>query len=86
MGNTLISRITEEKVFGVTSTESLSPEKHLNNVVGETYNSLRNIKVAFAYLDKDMIRKIFVTMIRPKLDYACSGCVVAMVKKKILEK
>ena len=70
MGNTFISRRTEEKDLGVTFTESLSPEKHLNKIIGETYNLLRNIRVAFTYLDEDMIRKIFVTLIQPKLEYA----------------
>lgn len=31
---------------------------------------MRNIRVAFAYLDEDMIRKIIVTLICPKLEYA----------------
>ena len=70
MGNTFISRRTEEKDLGVWFAESLSPEKHINKVVGETYNLLRNIRIAFAYLDEDMMRKIFVTLIRPKLEYA----------------
>ena len=31
---------------------------------------LRNIRMAFHFLDKDMMRKIITTMIRPKLEYA----------------
>ena len=73
MGNTFIRRRTEEEDLGVMYAESLSPEKHLNKVLGETYNLLRNIRVAFAYLDEDMIRMIFVTLIHPKLEYAAVG-------------
>ena len=31
---------------------------------------LKNIRVAFHFLDKDMMRKITTSMIRPKLKYA----------------
>ena len=31
---------------------------------------LMNIQMAFTFLDKDMIRKIITTIIRPKLEYA----------------
>lgn len=48
----------------------MSPGKYLNKIKGETGNLLRNIRVAFAYLDEDMIRKIIVTLICPKLEYA----------------
>ncbi len=30
---------------------------------------LRNVRTAFTYMDKDMMRKILTTMIRPKLEY-----------------
>lgn len=30
----------------------------------------KNIKVAFSYIDKDMMRKIIVTMLRPRVGYA----------------
>ena len=70
MVNTFINKRMEEKDLGVTFTESLSPEKHIKKVTGDTYNLLRNIRDAFAYLDEDMMRKIFVTLIRPKLEYA----------------
>ena len=59
-----------EKDLGVTVYDILSPEKHINRIVGESYNLLRNIKVAFHYSDEDMMRKLIVTMICPKLEYA----------------
>ncbi len=30
--------------------------KHINKIIGETYNLLRNIKIAFSYIDEDMIK------------------------------
>lgn len=65
--------------------ESLSSEKHLNKIVGETYNSLKNIRVAFAYLDEDMIRIIFATLIGIGMGIR-SGCVVTMVNEGFRKK
>ncbi|MPC29824.1 hypothetical protein E2C01_023075 [Portunus trituberculatus] len=31
---------------------------------------LTNIRVAFQFMDKDMMKKIITSMIRPKLEYA----------------
>ena len=70
LGNAVISKRTEEKDLGITFTENLSPGMHINKIVGEAFNLLRNIRVASAYLDDDMMRKIIVTMIRPRLEHA----------------
>lgn len=34
------------------------------------YNLLRQIKMAFTYIDVKMVNKLIVSMIRPKLEYA----------------
>lgn len=47
----------------------LSSEKHMNKISQESYNLLRNIRVAFTYFDEDILRKITMTMIQPKLEY-----------------
>lgn len=36
----------------------------------ETYNLLRNVGVAFNYLDGDMIMELIVTLLHPQLEYA----------------
>ena len=56
--------------MGVTITEGLTPDKHINIMTGKANNLLRRIKMAFIYIDKDMMRKVLVTMIRPLLEYA----------------
>lgn len=66
--NMFISKRTEGTDLGMMFTEGLSPKKHLHKTVGETYNLLRNFRAAFAYLGEDMIRRIFVTLIDPKLE------------------
>ena len=42
----------------------------MDRIFGDTSMMLRNIRMAFNFLDKDMMRKIVTTMIRPKLEYA----------------
>ena len=46
--------------------DNLSPEKQIDRF-GGTLMMLRN---AFHFLDKDMMRKIIIAVIRPKLEYA----------------
>ena len=66
----IISIAKEEKDLGVVIQDNLSPKKHIDRIFGDTFGMLRNIWLAFHYLDKDMMRKIIITMIRPKLEYA----------------
>ena len=46
--------------------DNMSPEKHINKITGETYYLLRNIQVAFTYVDEDMIKKLITTLLRPR--------------------
>ena len=50
--------------------DNLSPEKHIDKVVGDTFTMLRNIRMAFHFLEKVMMRKVITTMIKSKLEYA----------------
>ena len=65
-----ISKTKEEKDLGVVIQDTLSPERHINQIFGSTYRTLTNIKVAFHYMDKDMLKKILTSMIRLRLEYA----------------
>ena len=65
-----LEKTKEEVDLGVTITEGLTPDRHINKMTGKANNLLRRIKMAFTYLDKEMIKKIIVTMIRPTLEYA----------------
>ena len=51
-------------------TNGMAPDKHISRNVGETYDLLRNIIVAFAYLDEYMVKQILVSLIRSRLEYA----------------
>ena len=70
LGEEIIQRRNTEKDLGVIVMDDMSPRRHVNKIVGETYNLLKNIRVAFSYIDEDMMKKIIVTMIRPRLEYA----------------
>ena len=70
MGGVNILKSNEEKDLGVMIQDTLSPEKHINNIFGSTYSLLANIRVAFNHLDKEMMKKIITSIVRPKLEYA----------------
>ena len=59
-----------EKDLGVLVTPNMSPEKHIASIVRSTYGLLANIRVAFKPLDSEIFRPIYVTYVRPKLEYA----------------
>ena len=46
----------------------LSQKKHIDEIFGDTFRMLRNLRMAFQFQNKIM-RKIIATMIRPKLEY-----------------
>merc|ERR1712035_20916 len=52
--------------------ENLSPEKHINRITADTYNLVRNMKVAFSHVDENMVSKLITFLIRPKLEYAAT--------------
>ena len=64
-----ISKTKEEKDLGVVIQDTLSPERHINQIFGSTYRTLTNIRVAFHYMNKDKMKKILTSMIRPRLEY-----------------
>ena len=70
MKNEIINKTSEEKDLGVIFTEDLSPEHHINKIVSEMLNLLRNIRTSFTYLDKEMMWKIITSMIKLRLEYA----------------
>ena len=70
--------------MGVWITDNLSPEKHINKITGDTYQLLRNIRMAFKYLDEEIIKKFITSLIRPKLEYA--AVIWSSYKKKDIKK
>ena len=58
MGNNTIEKMKEEKHLGVIIQNNLSPEKHIGRITREIYKLLTNIRVAFHYMDEDMMKKL----------------------------
>ena len=56
--------------MGVWIIDNLTPEKYINEITGYIYQLLRNIRMAFKYLDEEMIKKLITSLIQPKLEYA----------------
>ncbi len=50
--------------------DDLSLEKHIDTIFGNAYGLLRNIRMTFQFMNKDMMKKILTILIRPKLEYA----------------
>ena len=70
LGQNIMSITKEEKDLGVLIQNNSSPENHVDKIFGDTFWMLRNIRMAFHFLDKDMKRKMITLFIRPKLEYA----------------
>ena len=70
LGNNSLQESYKEKDLGVIINNKLSPEDHINDKIRSTYNLLANMRVAFAYIDEEMVRKIITSFIRPMLEYA----------------
>ena len=52
----------------MTIQEYSQQDSHVDKILGETYNLVRNIGLAFYYMDKDMMKKLISTVIRPRLE------------------
>ena len=70
LGENIISIEKKEKNLGVVIQDNLSPEKHIDRIFGDTFRMLRNIWMAFHFLNRDMMGKIISTMIIAALEYA----------------
>lgn len=69
-GGALLTKSHKEKNLAVIVQDNLSPDKHINIVVGYAYSLLKNIRTAFVYMDEDILKKLTVTMIYPKHEHA----------------
>ena len=65
--------VVEEVDLGVSLMEGLIPARHINKITGEVTNLLKRVKMAFAYLDADMMRRFIVSLVRPRLEYAATA-------------
>ena len=60
----------EEKDMGVWTTNNLKCSVHVTHVASKANQILGLIKRSFTYRDKQLIRQLYTTMVRPHLEYA----------------
>ncbi len=70
MDGVKLQKSKEEVDLGVTVTENLTPDRHIDKIAGEMMNLLKRVRMAFSYLDVGMMKKLLISMIRPRLEYA----------------
>ncbi len=70
LGNDILQESEKEIDLGVVINNRLSPEEHLQEKVRNMHNLLANMRVAFTYIDEEMVKKIITSFIRPTLEYA----------------
>ncbi len=59
-----------EKDLGVAIQDNLSPEGHINKIVGEGLALVANARSTFAHIDETLAIKVIQSILRPKLEYA----------------
>ena len=70
LGEETLEKTKEEVDLGVTITEKLTSDKHIDKITRELMNMLKRIKIAFSYMDMDMMRTLISSLIRPRMEYA----------------
>ena len=80
MGQKVILKTKDEKNLGVVIQDTLSPDRHINQLFGSTYRMLTSIET-FHYMNKHMMKKILTSMVRTSEVGICSSGVVTKCKK-----
>ncbi len=75
MDGVKLKKSKEEVNLGVTVTEKLTPDRHIDKITGETMNLLKRVKMAFLYLDEGMIKKVVNFYDKTKTGICGSGVV-----------
>ena len=57
LGNDKLYKAVQEKDLGIIMQDNLSPESHVNKLVRESLSLLANIRMAFTYLDGNIMKK-----------------------------
>ena len=66
----ILAQTTSEKDVGVTFTNGLKFETHVNNIVSKANQIIGLIKRSFTFMDKNMFIKLYKCMVRPHIEYA----------------
>ncbi len=69
LGEVIVNKSNKEKDLGVTVRADLSPESHINKIVRESYNLLNKIRIAFNFMNEELLVRVLTSMVRPRLEY-----------------
>ena len=72
MNGQLLEKSSEEKDLGVTIDSKLTFSQHISDKVKLGNRLVGMIRRTFEYMDKDMFRQLFTTIVRPHLEYAAA--------------
>ena len=67
-----MEHVYSEKDLGVTFDESLRFEEHIANKVRVANAIVGQIRSSFSFMDKEIFKRLYVTLVRPHLEYAQS--------------
>ena len=65
-----LEHVFEEKDLGVTVDYELTFEQHISHIVKKANAIMGLIRRSFTFLDQHLFRKLFITFVRPHLEYA----------------
>ena len=65
-----LKNVNEEKDLGVIVDEDLNFKNHISSKISKANSMIFLIKTCFKYLDTDMFKTLYKTLIRPHLEYA----------------
>ena len=70
IGNQELDHVFSEKDLGVTFDTDLAFEEHITSKVNKANAIMGLIRRSFSFLDKDFFKKLYVTFVRPHVEYA----------------
>ena len=66
----LVSTVDEENDLGITFSRDFKFKSHIHKIVRKANKVLGVISRTFKYLDPDIMRLLYTSLVRPHLDYA----------------
>jgi len=72
IGDTQITHVSSIEDLGITFNDRLSFEEHIHKKVNKANALAGMIRRSFVHLDKDMFKSLFVTIVRPHLEYGAT--------------
>ena len=69
MDETTLNTVDKEKDLGIIFDTELFFEEHINTKVKKANSLVGTIRRTFIYLDKDMFKQLFTSIIRPRVEY-----------------